>query len=126
MTRIIACLLTLLFSLSGPAMGANGDFGRKGASGLANEIGIMRAAAEGKGNFGLGSASASDAMRLGRSWVGDGYEVASNGKTLISSDGLRQFRPPSLKPNLNKTQANFEQRWEPSGQWQGNGHLDIP
>ena len=97
-----------------------------GASGLANEIGVMRAAASGKGNFGLGSASASDAMRLGRSWVGDGYKVASDGKTLISSDGLRQFRPPSLKPNLNKTQANFEQRWEPSGQWQGNGHLDIP
>ncbi len=98
----------------------------KGASGLANEIGIMRAAAAGKGNFGLGSASASDAMRLGRSWVGDGYKVASDGKTLISSDGLRQFRPPSVKPTLNKTQANFEQRWEPSGQWQGNGHLDIP
>jgi hypothetical protein len=28
MTRIFTCLLTLLFSLSGPGMGKNGDFGR--------------------------------------------------------------------------------------------------
>ena len=28
MTRIVIFLLSLLFSLSGPAMGANGDFGR--------------------------------------------------------------------------------------------------
>jgi len=28
MTRLLLLLLTLLFSLSGPAMGVNGDFGR--------------------------------------------------------------------------------------------------
>jgi len=40
MTRLILLLLTLLFSLSGPAMGGDGDFGRssfaaKGGEGLA-------------------------------------------------------------------------------------------
>jgi filamentous hemagglutinin len=63
--------------------------------------------------------------RLGRDWVGDGYKVASDGKTLVSADGVRQFRPPSMKPNLGIEQANFEQRLVPSGEWLGNGHLDI-
>jgi RHS repeat-associated protein len=97
----------------------------KGAPGLANEIGILRDAARGKGNFGLGSTTAQDAARLGDSWFGKGYTVASDGKTLIGRDGLRQFRPPSVKPRLGTTQANFEQRFQPTGQWQGNGHLDI-
>jgi RHS repeat-associated protein len=96
---------------------------------LADDMAILRQAKQGKGNFGLGSASHADAMRLGRSWVGDGYKVASDGKTLLSSDGLRQFRPPSLKPNsphaTTGTQANFEWRNVTSGQWQGNGHLNI-
>jgi hypothetical protein len=102
-----------------------GSGAKETGTGLAEEIGILRSAAQGKGNFGLGSAKASDAMRLGRSWVGDGYTVASNGKTLISADGLCQFRPPSFKRNLNRIQANFEQRWRPFGEWQSNGHLDI-
>lgn len=58
-------------------------------------------------------------------WVGDGFTVASDGKTLISRDGLRQWRPPSYKPYLDKWQSNFESRPVPSGQWQGNGHRDI-
>ncbi len=91
----------------------------------ANEIGILRDAARGKGNFGLGSATAQDAARLGEAWVGKGYKVASDGKTLISADGLKQYRPPSFKPRLGITQANFEQRFKDAGQWQGNGHLDI-
>ena len=82
-------------------------------------------AAKGKGNYGLGSGTVSQAERAGQSWVGEGYRIASDGKTLISRDGLRQFRPPSYKPNLDSWQANFEQRWTPEGQWQGNGHLDI-
>lgn len=86
--------------------------------------GILRDAAKGKGNFGLGSGTSAEAGAAGRAWVGDGYTVASDGKTLISSDGLRQFRPPSYKPNLDKWQANFEERFGP-GQWQSNGHLDI-
>jgi filamentous hemagglutinin len=64
-------------------------------------------------------------MRLGRTWVTDGYKIASDGKTLVSPNGLRQFRPPSDKPALNKPQANFEQRLKPYGQWQSIGHLDI-
>jgi hypothetical protein len=95
--------------------------------GLAEQSATLRAASAGKGNFGLGSASQADANVLGRAWVGDGYQVASDGKTLISSNGMRQFRPASWKPNLGRAQANFEQRFEGqlSTQWQGNGHLDI-
>lgn len=51
--------------------------------------------------------------------------TASNGKALVSADGLRQWRPPSYKRNLGKWQSNFESRLLPRGQWQGNGHLDI-
>jgi len=64
-------------------------------------------------------------MTAGRSWVGDGFKIASDGKTMISANGLRQFSPPSFKPKLGKTQANFEWRNVNQGQWQGNGHLDI-
>jgi len=87
--------------------------------------GIVRDAAKGKGNFGLGSGTASQAERAGQSWVGDGYTVASDGKTLISSSGLRQWRPPSFKPSRDAWQSNFESRLEPRGQWQGNGHFDV-
>lgn len=90
---------------------------------------ILRQAAETKGDFGLGSASREEADRLGKLWVGSGYRVASNGKFLVSADGLRQYRPPSNKPNSKKAwsgvQANFESRSTPSGEWPNNGHLDI-
>jgi RHS repeat-associated protein len=87
--------------------------------------GILQDAVKGKGNFGLGSSSYDDAMLAGKAWVGDGFKMSSDGKAMISSDGLRQFRMPSTKPKLGKTQANFEWRNEANGQWQGNGHLDI-
>jgi hypothetical protein len=87
--------------------------------------GVLRDAAKGKGNFGLGGATQAQARTAGEAWVGQGYSVASDGKTLISADGLRQFRPPSYKPNLGRWQANFEERLVPQGQWQSNGHLDI-
>lgn len=64
-------------------------------------------------------------MTADRSWVGDGFKIASDGKTMISADGLRQFRPPSFKSKLGKTKANFEWRNVNQGQWQGNGHLNI-
>ena len=88
--------------------------------------GIVRDAAKGKGNFGLGSGSASQATRAGESWVGEGYRIASDGKTLVSRDGLKTFRPPTWKPNEGKYQANFEY-WigERVGKPFGNGHLDI-
>lgn len=102
---------------------------KAGEEGLtwAEKSGILRDAAAGKGNYGLGSATSSEADALGRDWVGEGYTVASDGKTLVSSDGLRQYRPPSFKPNMGRTQANFERKFEGqrSRGWQGNGHLDI-
>ena len=53
--------------------------------------------------------------------------TTSDGKTLISTDGMRAFRPPSWKPDLGKFQANFEY-WV-DGQVTrrpiGNGHFDI-
>ena len=53
--------------------------------------------------------------------------MASDGATLVSADGMRQYRPPSYKPNLGRVQANFERRFEgqTSKRWQGNAHLDI-
>src|SRR5258708_7026397 len=70
--------------------------------------GVLREAAKGKGNFGLGSAAQEQAVAAGRGWVGDNATLASDGKTWVSQDGLRQFRPPSYKPNLDQWQANFE------------------
>lgn len=86
---------------------------------------IVRASTVGKGNFGLGASSFDEAISAGRSWVGEDFIIASDGKTMMSRDGLRQFRPPSFKPKLGKTQANFEWRITNKGAWQGNGHLDI-
>jgi hypothetical protein len=88
-------------------------------------VGILKDSSIGKGNFGLGESNLGDAMQAGRSWVGNGYITASDGKTLISADGLRQFRPPTFKPRLGKIQANFERRNINKGPWQGNGHLDV-
>jgi RHS repeat-associated protein len=93
----------------------------------ADQSGMLRDAAAGKGNFGLGSATAGQAEELGKAWVGEGYRVAGDGKTLVSADGLRQFRPPTYKPNLGIYQANFEGKvaGQVGKQWFSNGHLDI-
>lgn len=87
--------------------------------------GILRNAAVGKGNFGIGAASHSESIQMGRAWVGDGYRIASDGKTLVSADGLRVFRPPTYKPNLGRVQANFESKLTPGAQPYANGHLDV-
>ncbi len=91
----------------------------------AQQSGILRDAIGGKGNFGLGSSGLQDALRLGESWVGSGARSLSNGKGMISQDGLRVFRYPSYKPNLNKIQGNFERYLPGSRRPIGNGHLDI-
>ena len=65
------------------------------------------------------------ANRTGQAWVGDNATLASDGKTLVSADSLRQYRPPTFKPNLGVTLANFESRWLPQGTWQTNGHLTV-
>jgi Domain of unknown function (DUF4781) len=85
----------------------------------------LRESSQGKGNFGVGSGTGAQADEAGRAWVGDNFKIASDGKTMISSDGLRQYRPPSTKPRLGKAQANFERRFTPGGQWQSNGHFDV-
>lgn len=100
-----------------------------GAKGVGKEIGILRDAAKGKGNFGLGSGSRAEADKLGKAWVGDGARVASDGKTLVSKDGLSVYRPPSAKPNsphaTTGVQASFERKIEVGGRPISNGHLDI-
>ncbi len=112
------------------------SFVKKGMPGKFDEswarfTGILQDASKGKGNFGVGQATRDEAMEIGKAWVGDGYRAASDGTTLISKDGLRQFRPPSVKPNLGKVQANLEWRNSStnseifSKEWQGNAHLDI-
>jgi len=99
------------------------------AKGAGKEIGILRDAAKGKGNFGLGSGTRAEADKLGKAWVGDGARVASDGKTLVSKDGLRVYRPPSTKPNsphaATGVQANFESKVEIGGRPISNGHFDI-
>lgn len=90
--------------------------------------GIVRGAAKGKGNFGLGAGTTAEALTAGRSWVGEGYRVVKkkNGEEIwISADGLRQFRLPSYKPKWDNYQANFEWRNHTGQGWQGNGHLQI-
>ena len=107
----------------------------KGGMSLADEMTVLRQAMTGNGNFGIGSASSVDAMRLGKAWVGNGSRVANDGRTLVSADGLRTFRPPTAKPNspfaTTGVQANFEtlDRVMINGVWKlkvvRNGHLDI-
>ena len=121
--------IRLIFALIGAFFvpGASGfrSIGNGGA--WAKQSGMFRDILRTKGNFGIGSSSTKEALRLGKDWVGSGYRVITQGGKTIwqSKDGLRQFRLPSYKPFLDKFQANFEWRLEGVKQWIGNGHLDI-
>ncbi len=91
---------------------------------------ILREAARGEKNFGLGSATRADAEVLGEAWVGSGARQSkTNPNARISKDGLRQYRGPDEKPNSTQAtsgvQANFESRQVPNGKFINNGHLDI-
>jgi hypothetical protein len=86
---------------------------------------IVSNASKGTGNFGVGTASVSEANTAGAKWVGEGSRVSSNGKTWISADGTRQYRPPTIKSRSGRYQANFQSRNGTSGEWTNNGHLDI-
>lgn len=89
---------------------------------------ILKSAAKGKGNFGIGSASRSQSKELGKQWAGRDAKLASDKKTLVSKDKLRQYRPPAKKNSPSaKTgvQSNFESRTQPKGRWTSNAHLDI-
>jgi uncharacterized protein RhaS with RHS repeats len=116
-------LLALPTARTPTGVGA-GAVAAEGAA-TAEMSGMLRAAAAGKGNFGIGSTTAGTADDLGRAWVGEGVSVASDGRTLLSANGLRQYRPPSFKPSRGLTQANLEWRLRPGGAWQGNAHIDI-
>ncbi|GAB2204980.1 hypothetical protein ROS1_17960 [Roseibium sp. ROS1] len=100
-------------------------------SGSLREAGnSARAALRGEGpiNYGMGTFSRDQTLAMGEAWVGPGYRVTSRGY-YESADGLRQFRPPSSKPNsqfaTTGVQANFEQRLTPSGAWGANGHVNV-
>lgn len=78
------------------------------------------------GNYGMGSGTRAEADRLGKEWVGPGYRVSkSNSNILLSADGLRQYRAPSFKSSLGLTQANFEERDQPTARWTSNGHFEV-
>ncbi|WP_267436752.1 VENN motif pre-toxin domain-containing protein [Erwinia psidii] len=89
----------------------------------------------GKLNYGVGSGTKTEADRLGKIWVGDGAIPTTDGKGLVSADGLRVYRYPDAKPNapinLNPTgtQANFETyKINPATGERvrvGNGHMSI-
>lgn len=93
--------------------------------------GMLREARIRKGDYGLGSASTKEANAVGKAWVGSGARNSSNGLALVSSDGLRQYRWPKFKPELNMKQANLEWRLSKNNtlpnnkEWQSNGHIDI-
>jgi RHS repeat-associated protein len=85
----------------------------------------------GKGDFGIGSMSASKADKIGRSWVGDGATpLMENGKQigLVSSDRSRVYRFPSEKVKSGRYQANIEEiTTSRTGQRTRvrNAHIDI-
>ncbi len=89
--------------------------------------GALRDASRGKGHFGVGTGTVADAQSAVRAWAGEGARLASDGRTWLSQDGLRQWRPPTFKPGWQggTWQSKFESRLVPRGQWQTNGHLDI-
>jgi hypothetical protein len=93
----------------------------------ASAVGTLRGAAKTRGNFSMGAGTHEEIMAMGEMWVGSGYRVAGgkNSETWISYDGLKQFRLPTWKPNVEQFQANFEWRSQPSGPWTGNGHMVL-
>lgn len=72
-------------------------------------VGIVREAFQRKGLYTLGRGTAKEANELGRDFVRPGFRRSRrNPDVLTSKDGLRVYRPPSYKPRLGRTQANFE------------------
>jgi hypothetical protein len=73
-----------------------------------------------KGNFTIASRTRGQAEELGRAWVGPNAKqtVTTEGeKILLSTDGLRQYRFPTLKqsgPHKGQYVGNLEE-WPPSG-----------
>ncbi|HEV8626103.1 MAG TPA: hypothetical protein VG034_16750 [Acidimicrobiia bacterium] len=91
------------------------------------EFDLLREAAGGKGNFGVGSLTREQADAVGRAWVGDGATLSKSGKAWTSADGTRVYRPASYKPYFGAWQANLETRipGQVTGLPIGNAHIDI-
>ncbi|MEY8117692.1 hypothetical protein AB9F26_05395 [Falsihalocynthiibacter sp. BN13B15] len=94
--------------------------------------GVLREASQlGQGNLTLaGSATRAEAAENGQAWVGPGYRVASDIRTLVSADKMRTFCSPIPKdsPFTNTgLQVNFETRVLIKGKWivRSNAHLDV-
>ncbi|SAL03722.1 filamentous hemagglutinin outer membrane protein [Caballeronia ptereochthonis] len=96
----------------------------------------LAAAVNGSGskniNFNIGIGTAAEADQLGKTWVGDGAKMTTDGTGWISSDGTRVYRMPSEKDSQFATtgvQANFETYTVNPVTGQriktGNGHLNV-
>jgi RHS repeat-associated protein len=78
-----------------------------------------------------GTVNPAEADFLGERFVGEGFtkRIGPKGeRILISKNGLRQYRSPTPKTTTKTetgTQANFQSRSEPEGEWTSNVHLDI-
>jgi RHS repeat-associated protein len=103
---------------------------------LRNKLKRIRNATAAGGNRGIdGVATIEDAVILGREFVGPGYRLMSNGRGLVSADGLRTFRAPSSKRGVNPrtgeawsrtgVQVNFETKPSPDAPPTSNVHLDV-
>lgn len=98
-----------------------------------NDWKAMQPNRKGEINFGIGSATAKEADKLGKIWVGDGARPVNSSSCpgcLLSADGTRLYRPPTIKSNTSKAfnptgvQANFVIR-NTDGKTLTNGHLNI-
>ena len=78
-------------------------------------------------NFGFGKATAEQADKIGKSYVGNDSRPMSSGKGTISNDKTRAYRDPEYKRRIGKTQANIEYNTNPGGtdNKRFNGHIDI-
>ncbi|WP_443070994.1 RHS repeat-associated core domain-containing protein [Streptomyces sp. NBC_01476] len=119
---------------AGGEYGVGGELAVPGAVSVEREVELARMlsdAARQKGMSGVGTVSKAEAEMMGAAWVGPGYRLAKDGRTMISKDKLRQYRPPSFKPNRPAEyggpgyQANLEWRVVPEKQWQADAHLNI-
>ena len=86
---------------------------------------MLQTAAREKGNYTLGTVTRREADVIGRAWVGDGARLASDGRTWVSRDGLRQYRPFKYKVKRGVWQANIQWRVKPEGEWLSNGHIHL-
>ena len=98
-----------------------------------NDWKTMQPNRKGEINFGIGSGTAKEADKLGKIWVGDGAKPVNSSSCpgcLLSADGTRLYRPPTIKTNTSKAfnptgvQANFVIR-NSDGKTLTNGHLNI-